>query len=633
MARIYKGVHTELERYVAVKVINWGLQEDAEFTDRFRREAQTIALLRHPNIVQLLDFGKHGSGYFMVMEFIDGSDLAVQLGQYRKEQKLLPKDNVIKIIKDVAAALDYAHNREVIHRDVKPSNLMINEEGQAILTDFGLVMLPAHQSQATLGSTFGTPHYIAPEQAISSAAAVKASDIYSLGIILYEMTTGQVPFDDESALSVALKHISDLPIPPTALNPDLPREVEDVILRALAKEPVDRFATAGDMALALEAAWQSEPVFESGPGNVPGPVLPAGAPPVAEVPDMTLPNAAAVAPVASVDGASATLPSKEKARPQPAEKSLLSNWWFIALVGVIGILVGALTLFSFNNFKATPTLTPSAEQIALVKEPTPTPTPTFTSTPSPEPTNTLLPPTKTPTPRPTATPSASPSPTNTVTATPTLTPTSTPTPTATPTSTATNTPVPLPQPTATPVGLDGKILFKTDRAGFVQIYSMNPDGSDQRPIDDWSIYTQLEAEFPFSPDKKNQILVRGEGQLDLWWINFDTGQELRVTSTSRAEYDPVWSPVDNRIAYVSEETGRGDIYVLNLDGSAVERLTNNVEDFDKHPTWSPDGTKIAFWSDMSFNNNRQIWLVNLKTKTLTSLSDNPFNDWDPVWAP
>jgi TolB protein len=138
--------------------------------------------------------------------------------------------------------------------------------------------------------------------------------------------------------------------------------------------------------------------------------------------------------------------------------------------------------------------------------------------------------------------------------------------------------------------------------------------------------------LPLSNDKREQIVIRGEGQLDLWRANVATGEELRVTSTGKPEYDAAWSPVDNRVAYVSEETGNGDIYVLNLDGSAVERLTVNTDNFDKHPTWSPEGTKIAFWSDMGFNKTRQVWMIDLATKTLTSLSDNPFNDWDPVWV-
>lgn len=182
--------------------------------------------------------------------------------------------------------------------------------------------------------------------------------------------------------------------------------------------------------------------------------------------------------------------------------------------------------------------------------------------------------------------------------------------------------------------LRGMILFKTDRSGAGEIYQMNADGSNQRPLprESWSLYTELQAALPYSPDRTQMIVIRGEGQFDLWWANLLTGQELRVTSTSSPEYDAAWSPVDNRIAYVSEETGNGDIYTLNLDGSAVVRLTDNIDDFDKHPTWSPDGARIAFWSNRGFNKSRQIWMIDLNTRIVTSLSDNPFNDWDPVWV-
>ncbi len=624
MARIYKGFHTELNRYAAIKVVHWGLQEDPEFTERFRREAQAIASLRHSNIVQIFDFGKHESGYFMAMEFIDGSDLAIELRQAKAKQELLPKDKIIRVIKDVAAALDYAHNHDVVHRDVKPSNVMINSEGQSILADFGLVMLPTQASQATLGNTFGTPHYVAPEQAISSAAAVPASDIYSLGIILYEMTTGELPFDDEAPLSVALKHVSEIPTPPTAINPNLPQDVEDIILKALAKDPVDRFVTTGDMALALEAALSEGRAFEQRNKKrvATAPQMPAGVPPAAEVSSMTLPRAAAVAPIITSNQS----PVKGRQATPSTQSFSLSGWPLMALIGILGVLIGAVGLFFISGSGILPTPTPSPTVVVIAQEPSKTPTPTLTNTP----THTPEPPTNTP--APTLTPTPVPSPTSTPTNTPippAPTLTSTPTPSPTPTNTAT----PLPRPTPTPAGLSGKVLFKTDRAGFVQIYQMNSDGSNQRPLDDLSIYTALEAALPFSPDKQDQILVRGEGQLDLWRVNLGGAQELRVTSTKKAEYDPAWSPVDNRIVYVSEETGNGDIYMLNLDGSAVVRLTDNVEDFDKHPTWSPDGKRIAFWSDMGFNNNRQIWAIDLETGVLTSLSDNPFNDWDPVWVP
>jgi serine/threonine protein kinase len=370
MARIYKGFHAELNRFTAIKVINWGLQEDPEFTERFRREAQAIAILRHPNIVQIFDFGKHSSGYFMVMEFIGGSDLQVQLREYRQRNELLPKEKVMRVIREIAAALDYAHGRGVIHRDVKPSNIMLTHEGQSILTDFGLVMLPAHKSQATIGNTFGTPHYVAPEQAISSAAAVAASDIYSLGVILYEMATGQLPFDDESPLSVALKHISDPPPPPTSINSTLPSDVEDVIFQALAKDPSDRFATAGDMASALEMSWSNV----GGRERKAATMLPAGVPPAAVVPRMTLPNVAAVAPVSVTGDLMPTAPVSGALIKSPS----LPGWWPLVVGGAAVVLIGGWGLFSFINSSSAQPATPTLEALAVVAE---SPTATFTFTP------------------------------------------------------------------------------------------------------------------------------------------------------------------------------------------------------------------------------------------------------------
>lgn len=636
MARIYKGFHAELNRYAAVKVVNWGLQEDPEFTERFRREAQAIASLRHSNIVQIFDFGKYDFGYFMVMEFIDGGDLAQQLQQHHTDGKLLPREKILRLTKDVAAALDYAHSRGVIHRDVKPSNIMITQEGQGILTDFGLVMLPAQQSQATLGNTFGTPHYIAPEQAISSAAAVTASDIYSLGIILYQMVTSQLPFEDESPLSIALKHVSALPTPPTMIQEDLPRDVEDVILKAMAKEPNDRFATAGDLVLALEAAWGEDSTTMNANRKM-VPVLPAGVPPADDVTNIKVPNMVVTSPPPAV-------PKAEPASPPTEPRWKLPSWAW-AVVGAL-IVVGVVFLSSmyFSGRADSPPLSgvtvtvngsangdgAAAFMVPISNTATATNTATPTDTPTITPTST-------------DTPTVTPTATDTPTVTPTATDTATPTPSATPTMTPTNTATLIPwtaTPTATPTGpptreqLVGQILFRTSRSGVGEIYQMEADGSNQRPLprESWSIYSQLQTELPFTDGGRRRIVVRGSGQLDLWLANLDTGQELRVTSSAGNEYDPAWSPVDNRIAYVSEQTGNGDIYILNLDGSAVIRLTENLDDFDKHPTWSPDGTKVAFWSNRGFNGNRQIWMYDFSTGRTISLSDNPFDDWDPVWV-
>lgn len=630
MARIYRGFHQELDRQVAIKVVNWGLQEDPEFTERFRREAQAIASLRHPNIVQIFDFGKHEHGYYMVMEFIEGGDLAGYLSRYQQEKSLPPTDEVTNFIKEVGAALDYAHGQDVIHRDVKPSNIMLSANGQPILTDFGLVMLPAQKSQVTLGNTFGTPHYVAPEQAISSAASVPASDIYSLGIILFEMCTGQLPFDDESPLSVALKHVSDPPPLPTSINPELPPAVEQVILKSLAKDPHDRFPSAGAFAEMLEAAWSGDaatimlppvplPANVSQKSTISSKIaLPA------KVEERSREEVATYRPL--------TPPRKTSQIKTVAERMKLPIGTLIA-ASVIGGLMVLLPLWFLGIFDAFITPDASPEAVAYADSgsnfvpPTRLPTNTPTATPTPTPTNSPTV-TSTPTERATSTPTATNSPIP-------------PTPTSLPTATPTETPVPViivpPTPTSaltTREQLRGKILFQTDRDGYTAIYQMEADGSNQKPLPQEirGLYAELLAELPNSPDGSEYVVPIGDGQLDLWLIRRSDGYKLRITSTGGNDYDVAWSPIDRRVVYVSEERSPGDLYLINLGGSAVRALTDNRDHTDRHPTWSPDGTKIAFWSNRGFLSNQQIWLLDLQTNEITSLSDNPFNDRNPVWV-
>ncbi len=640
MARIYRGFHQDLERQVAIKVVNWGLQEDPAFTERFRREAQAIASLRHPNIVQIFDFGKHEHGYFMVMEFIEGGDVAQFLNRYRQDGTLPPPDEIVRIIKYIGQALDYAHAQDVIHRDIKPSNIMLSGDGQPILTDFGLVMLPAQKSQVTLGNTFGTPHYVAPEQAISSAASVPASDIYSLGIILFEMVTGQLPFDDESPLSVALKHVSDPPPLPTSLNPDVPLEVEKVILKALAKDPNDRFGSASDFSLALEGAWSGNPEPITLPSSSSSLPLPANVSTVVARP-RPITNKPTLRSREGVETYRPISPPRKTA-PTPVNKINLPLAWLVGASFLGASMVVAVLWFLgiFNNLSiASGAVTPTTQAVALSGDNSassdfspPTSTATSTSLPTVTPT---------PTPAPTDTPTSSP------TVTPTATPVPTETPTPIPTPSPTNTPIP---PTPTPVvviipatptpaeltreSLRGKILFQTDRDGAASIYSMNPDGSNQTPLPSGgdSIYADLLADLPVSPNGSEYVVPRGPGQLDLWLVNRADGAELRITSTAGNEYDVAWSPVDQRIVYVTEERSPGDISLINLGGSAITQLTDTPAQMDRHPTWSPDGTQIAFWSTRGFRGNQQIWLLDLQTNEVRSLSDNAFNDRNPVWV-
>lgn len=252
MARVYKGFDEALQRYAAVKVITgeFATADEAEYTARFQREARAIARLHHPNIVSIYQFGQVEGMYYMAMVFLDGKDLRIMLKEAATRGERIPPPIIVKMAREICSALDYAHAQGVIHRDIKPSNIMMTTNG-AVLTDFGLALTTM---EGTLGDTFGSAHYIAPEQAVSSARAVPQSDLYSFGVVLYEALTGKVPFDDPSAMTVALKHLNEEPPPPTFYNPDLPAEVEKVLLMALHKDPRQRYATCHDLYLALDGA-------------------------------------------------------------------------------------------------------------------------------------------------------------------------------------------------------------------------------------------------------------------------------------------------------------------------------------------------------------------------------------------
>ena len=261
-ATVYRAFHPALDRTVAIKVLAGVLTATPEMAGRFRREAQTVAALRHPNIVQVYDFGPLGDGHYLAMEYVEGSDLQIEMARRQEEGRPFTPDEILTLLDQIAAALDYAHGLGVVHRDVKPGNILLDAAGRPVLTDFGLATL--RRTRATLITTIGrnvlgTPEYTAPEQALDAGDAGPQSDVYSLGCIAYELVSGRLPFEAESPLSIALMHISEEPARPSQHAPDLPSAVDAVILRALAKKPEARFSTAGDLVRALRRAWEERP--------------------------------------------------------------------------------------------------------------------------------------------------------------------------------------------------------------------------------------------------------------------------------------------------------------------------------------------------------------------------------------
>ena len=231
MAIVYKAKDVVLNRNVAVKVLRDEFTTDNEFIRRFETEAQSAARLTHPNIVSIYDVGVDNGIYYIVMELIQGKTLKEIIVE---ENGPLPWKWSINVAMQIAAALDMAHRNNIIHRDIKPHNIIITEDGVAKVTDFGIAKAVSNSTITAFGTTIGSVHYFSPEHARGGYTDAK-SDIYSLGVVMYEMLTGKVPFDADTPVSVALKHMQEEPIPPIELNPNIPEAVNKIILKALKK--------------------------------------------------------------------------------------------------------------------------------------------------------------------------------------------------------------------------------------------------------------------------------------------------------------------------------------------------------------------------------------------------------------
>jgi serine/threonine protein kinase len=262
MARVYKAWDTSLERLVAIKILHEHLADDPTFKERFEREAKFIASFNHPNIVQVYDFNViYRDGLpvcYMVMSYIPGKTLRDVLEETNMEGKRLPLPRVRELVDDLAQALGYAHMRGMVHRDVKPGNILLNERGSAILTDFGIARIVQSNRLTADGVSTGTPIYMSPEQASGQGGDMR-SDLYSLGIIVYELLASRPPFVDDTSLAVMLKHLNTTP--PLVSEFVKTHQFDAFLTKALAKKPEDRFQTAEEFAQAFRTTFEV-PDFE-----------------------------------------------------------------------------------------------------------------------------------------------------------------------------------------------------------------------------------------------------------------------------------------------------------------------------------------------------------------------------------
>ena len=352
MADVYLAQDQLLGRDVAVKVLHHHFAEDQEFVERFRREASSAAALSHPNIVAIFDRGEWNGTYYIAMEYVAGRTLKTIV----REHGALDPATAIEIVVQILRAARFAHRRGVIHRDLKPHNVILDEEGRARVTDFGIARAGASDMTLT-GSIMGTAQYLSPEQA-QGLAVTGASDLYSIGVILYELLTGVVPFEGETAVAIAFKQVSAEPAPPSTLNPAIPPSLDAIVLRALAKDPAERYADADELIAALEREREQLPALSAAPAAAgpDGHVHHAPPPPRAGAGSMLL--AQPGTGEYELEGA----PPSPEDRRRRRRRALL---WALAAVLVAGAAVAAVLLLTQSTKSVTvPGVTGQTEQAA-----------------------------------------------------------------------------------------------------------------------------------------------------------------------------------------------------------------------------------------------------------------------------
>lgn len=537
MAEVYRAYHAALDRFVAVKLLHPFLADDPEFKQRFEREAQNVARLRHPNIVQVFDFDfdESGESYYMVMEYVTGSTLKDVMQELHDAGRKLEISRAIEIARDSAKALAYAHQRQMLHRDVKPANLMIEEDGRLVLTDFGIAKIVTGIQTTQSGGMIGTPAYMSPEQGLGETGDER-SDLYSLGAILYEMLTGQLPFDADTPLAVILKHLNDPLIPPRQLNSEIPEWLDQVVVKLLAKDPAERFQTADELISALEA------------GQI----------------GMMLGN------IVAADQPSRPMALRQTSIPMPTEpvspfknqpSGFSPSTLLIPTLIVVGFLVVIGLILGQGGTGPLAGLFPddATEEIAVVPTATTTELPTATDTDVPTPTDTVIPSdTPTPTDSPSPTPSDTPSPTASDTPTDTNTPR--PTFTYTPSSTSTHTPDFTATTTAITATAQAQIdFFATQRA-------ITPTVDVQRVLEECDLaYSVVSPEGLSIPPAVNEIrssrLIRNGQKFTI---------EVTVLNTSTCD----WPAGLVFLSFI--EAAELNVSTLDENCASAERIFTNI---------------------------------------------------------
>lgn len=619
---VYLARDEEEARIVAIKVVHRHLTKDGQFMERFQREASILTELKEfesPHIVKLYEFGEEEGTVYIVTEFVEGRTLAEILAA----RGTLDIDQALDVVRQVAKCLEVTSRKGIVHRDLKPANLMITPEGTVKVMDFGIARSLMHTGLTSTG-VLGTPYYISPEQAEESKDLDSRTDMYSLGVCLYQMLTGEPPYTGSSPVELIIQHV-EAPIPSVRdKRPDVPPSVDEIVRKCMAKKVQDRYATPADLIAAIDEALKGE-VAKA----MTRPPVPSQTSPPAFREDL------AETPVSPL-----SYPHKRKRRWLPAALGTAS----VVLVAAACIAAGVVV------FQLLQEETPTVPAIAL---PTASPTTPFlpaTSTPSVE----VASPAATPTPTAAVELSSTPTPTEVASVPPTGTPTSTHTPIP---------PSPKPPPTAATMGKIAYTIALEEQRKY-QIGIMNADGSGQTILP--SLYISSPS---FSPDSERIVFRAWEGWPQgngLWTLKVD-GTDPQLVLRDGEARDPCWSPDGKLVAYTARNSLHiisvhggaphklvdGSIqpswspdsqrlvfqgcdgpacglYLINIDGSGRTRLTTTAD--DTVPAWSPDGGKVAF--ACKTGDTWDICTVNIDGSDRKSLTaSNPENDVNPAWLP
>jgi serine/threonine-protein kinase len=340
MAEVYCAQDLQLGRKVALKVLHERFAADAEFVERFRREASSAAGLQHQHVVSVYDRGEWDGTSYIAMEYVPGQTLK----QLVQDEGPLEPQRAVDLTVQVLRAARFAHRRGIIHRDFKPQNVIVDDEDRAKVTDFGIARAGASDMTQT-GSIMGTAQYLSPEQAQGHAVTAR-SDLYSIGIVLYELLTGRVPFEAEAAVTIALKQVSEAPVPPSHINPVVTPELEAVVLRALAKDPADRFADADEFFAALEAAGSRIPSAGAIAAAEAAAAAAAAMPAAAMAGGVAAPPPPPSGPATGIYAAGPPYQEREVVAAAPGRKR--PRWPWLALAGVllVGLIVAVILLIA-----------------------------------------------------------------------------------------------------------------------------------------------------------------------------------------------------------------------------------------------------------------------------------------------